>query len=158
MQYTKDKIMATTNSGKPKSIAKRVPLKSVAAAKAKAIQNETARKKIISTSPPAKVKETLRNSNGSVKVVPASPAAENKRFNSFSTALTNNYKSGDFAKATAGFKDQSNEYDVNQGTSKKKVIKINSAKVTPQGTQPALRIRSTGGLGGGGGTLKNVIR
>ena len=46
MQYTKDKIMATTNSGKPKSIAKRVPLKSVAAAKAKAIQNETARKKI----------------------------------------------------------------------------------------------------------------
>ena len=37
-------------------------------------------------------------------------------------------------------------------------IKINSAKVTPQGTQPALRIRSTGGLGGGGGTLRNSIR
>lgn len=147
MQYTKDKTMATKKTFTPKSVLA-----------AKAIQNETARKKIISTSPRAKVKETLINSNGSVKVVPASPAAENKRSNSFSTAITNNRKSGDFAKTMAGLKAQSDEYDVNQGISKKKLIKINSAKVTPQGTQPALRIRSTGGLGGGGGTLKNSIR
>ena len=139
MQYTKDKIMATTNSGKPKSIAKRAVLKPEIIAK---MQANAANKKVTGTS---------------VKVVPASPAAENKRSNSFSTALTNNRKSGDFAKATAGFKDQSNEYDVNQGTSKKQLIKINSAKVTPQGTQPALRVRTTGGLGGGG-TLRNSMR
>lgn len=131
--------MATTNSGKPKSIAKRAVLKPEIIAK---MQANAANKKVTGTS---------------VKVVPASPAAENKRSNSFSTALTNNRKSGDFAKATAGFKDQSNEYDVNQGTSKKQLIKINSAKVTPQGTQPALRVRTTGGLGGGG-TLRNSMR
>ena len=47
------------------------------------------------------------------------------------------------------------------GHSNSKTIKINSAKVTPQGTQPALRIRTTGGLGGlggGGGIFRDFNR
>ena len=135
----KDKIMATTNSGKPKSIAKRVPLKSVAAAKAKAIQNETTRKIIISTSPPAKVKETLRNSNGSVRVVPPTSNTSRADSNHQATLNASRAKSGNTAKQGAFFVDEFN-------SAMRNVSK-----------PPVLKVRSTGGLGGGG-TLKNVIR
>jgi hypothetical protein len=82
MQYTKDNKMATTNSGKPKSIAKRVPLKPATVSKAKVAlqaQVNAANKKV---------------TGNSVKVVPPTSQKERNIRNSNSTTMANNAKSG----------------------------------------------------------------
>ena len=88
----------------------------------------------------------------SVRVVPNVPdnKLRQKIMNAQSTDATVNAKSGLTAERLGGLIEEENKKPA-------KVVKVNSAKVTPQGTQPALRIRSTGGLGGGG-TLRNSIR
>ena len=95
------------------------------------------------------------SSNNSVKI--STNVADNKLrqkiMNAQSTAATVNAKSGLTAKRLGGLIEEENKKPA-------KVVKVNSAKVTPQGTQvkPALKVRTTGGLGGGGGTLKEMMR
>jgi len=93
------------------------------------------------------------SSNNSVKILPNVPdnKLRQKIMNAQRTAATVNAKSGQTAKNLGSLTEEENKKPA-------KVIKINSTKVSPQGTQPALRVRTTGGLGGGGGTLKNSIR
>ena len=97
--------------------------------------------------------DVLTSSNNSVKVLPNVPdnKLRQKIVNAQRTAATVNAKSGQTAKNLGSLTEEENKKPA-------KVVKINSAKVSPQGTQPALRVRTTGGLGGGGGTLKNSIR
>ena len=97
--------------------------------------------------------DILTSSNNSVKILTNVPdnKLRQKIMNAQSTAATVNAKSGLTAERLGGLTEEENKKPA-------KVVKVNSAKVTPQGTQPTLKIRSTGGLGGGGGTLKNSIR
>ena len=97
--------------------------------------------------------DILTSSNNSVKILTNVPdnKLRQKIMNAQSTAATVNAKLGLTAKRLGGLTEEENKKPA-------KVVKVNSAKVTPQGTQPTLKIRSTGGLGGGGGTLKNSIR
>ena len=94
----------------------------------------------------------------SVKVV--SPTSDKMRatLNRNSTIDVNQAKSGKTAQAYMDFMNQLTYGDKVTGNNGN-TIKVNSAKVTPQGTQvkPALRVRTTGGLGGGG-TLRDMMR
>ena len=137
MQYTKDKIMAT-------DAEKRV-------AKNKALANSAKGKTQTPTAEAARRAANKEVTGKSVKVVPSLPTNIRKSKNAMEETRVSITKSGALAKGIAETK------LANVGV-KNLPIKINSAKVTPQGTQPALRIRSTGGLGGGGGTLRNSIR
>ena len=93
----------------------------------------------------------------SVRVVPPTSDKMRGTFNRNSTIDVNYAKSGKRAQAHMDYMEQL-VYDDKVTGNNGNNIKVNSANVTPQGTQPALRIRSTGGLGGGGGTLRNSIR
>lgn len=94
----------------------------------------------------AKMQEKAR----AEKIASNSVKLRQKIMNAQRTAATVNAKSGQTAKNFSSLIEEENKKPA-------KVIKINSTKVSPQGAQPALRVRTTGGLGGGG-TLKNSIR
>jgi hypothetical protein len=96
--------------------------------------------------------DVLTSSNNSVKILTnvSDNKLRQKIVNAQRTAATVNAKSGQTAKNLGSLTEEENKKPA-------KVVKINSAKVSPQGTQPALRVRTTGGLGGGG-TLRNSIR
>jgi len=89
----------------------------------------------------------------SVKVVPANPARFIKNMNT--TTATQRAKSGAEANLKGYFISEQNAADKYTGNSNSKTIKINSSNVTPQGTQPALRIRRVGGITGAGGLNVN---
>ena len=109
-------------------------------AKNKALANSAKGKTQTPTAEAARRAANKEVTGKSVKVVSPVPAIHRKSLNAMEETRVSITKSGVLAKGTAKPID---DYNLRTRTISK---------------PPVLRIRSTGGLGGGGGTLRNVIR